>query len=277
MYTNRHPPHLTGQPLCQFNPPDSTGGCYADDRATESIEGFLNDGKKHLSYIVESCIRTNRTFEWFVTINYEVILSIQQIKKEWLTFTKGTSRHHKDDLAYFWVREITPSDPRRLHYHLGILQGFCEDEETVEGILRKCLRGFSQYHMKVERPRDPYDLAPYMLKLKDHQRDKILLFKPNLGLERVGQNRLFSPPGIKKTKLLAGLKEKNNRVKEGSTLMGHPELAQYISTFLGLPYKEISRMIGEDPYNEVWERWQDGMWSRRQDKPEQVGSPAIPD
>ncbi|NBU73076.1 MAG: hypothetical protein EBS53_16820, partial [Bacteroidetes bacterium] len=77
MYTNRQPPNLTGQPLCQFNPPYSTGGLYADDRATESIEGFLNDGKKHLSYIVESCIRTKRTFEWFVTINYEAILSIQ--------------------------------------------------------------------------------------------------------------------------------------------------------------------------------------------------------
>lgn len=269
MFTNRHPLHLTGQPLCQFNPPDSTGGVYADDRATESIEGFLNDGKKHLSYIVESCQRTKRTFKWFVTINYEEILPIKQIKEEWLTFTKRARDYHKDGLAYFWVREVTPTDPRRLHYHMGILDGFCDDEETVRGILHHCLRKFSKKHLRVERPTNPYDLAPYMLKLKDHQRAKILLFKPGLGLERVGQNKLFSPQGVKKTALLAQVRERNDRLKEGSSLMGHPELAQYISTFLGLPYKKILRMIGEDPYSETWERWQDSMWSRQRERAEQ--------
>lgn len=263
MPTDCHPTHSTGDFLCQSHPLETTGGFYPDDRATESIQGFLNDGGKHRSFIIEACTRTQRDFQWFVTINYEVVLSISQIKEEWKGFSKKTSRLAHKGLALFWNREITPSDPRRLHYHLGILEGFSDDENEVRRVIDKCVSHFSQNHVRVEYRRNPYAIAGYMLKLEADHRDKILLFKPGLDLKRVGHLGQFCPKGIKKDRLLKQVKARKDRIKEGMSHLGMAEFARYISTLLQLPYKKIRNIIGADPYCPVWEQWQESMWAQQ--------------
>jgi hypothetical protein len=263
MPTDCHPTHSTGDNLCQSNPLETTGRFYPDDRATESIQGFLNDGWRHYAFIVESCKQTNRAFQWFVTINYEAILSIDQIKKEWRQFSKKVSRLADEGLALFWNREITPSDPRRLHYHLGILEGFSDDEKQVRETIDGCVSHFSDNHVRVEYRRNPDAIAGYMLKLADDHRDKILLFKPGLNLKRVGHLGPFCPKGVTKDQILKQDSARKKRIKEGMSIGGNTEIARYISNFVGRPYKQIRKMVGEDPYCPVWEQWQDGMCERR--------------
>lgn len=258
-----HTSHTTGDFLCQFNPPESTGGFYPDDSPTESIEGFLNDGGKHRAFIIESCKLTHRTFQWLVTVNYEVVLSIDEINEEWGTFTKRTSRLANKGLALFWVREITRTDPRRLHYHMGILEGFSNDIDEVRRVMDKCLSDFSKNHVRVEAPDNPYAIPAYILKLEPHHRDKIILFRPKLGLKRVGHLGHFGPEGMRKKDVLGRAKEKKDRVKAGCKHVWVPDIANHISTFLGMPFKKIRDLIGENPYDPVWEKWEDGMWERR--------------
>ena len=263
MHTNCHPTHSTGDFLCQSTQLETTGDFYPDERPTESIEGFLNDGWKHHAFIVEACKQTRRDFQWFVTINYEVVLSIEQIKEEWSGFSKKTSRLADKGLALFWNREITPSDPRRLHYHLGILEGFSDDEKHVRQTIDRCVSHFSDNHVRVEYRRNPRAVAKYMLKLEDYHRDKILLFKPGLNLKRVGHLGPFCPKGITKDQILKQDSARKKRIKEGMSIGGNTEIARYISNFVRRPYRQIRKMVGEDPYCPVWEQWQDGMCERR--------------
>ena len=263
MHTDCHSPHSTGDSLCQSQPLDTTGDFYADDRPTESIEGFLNDGWKHHSFIVESNKQTRRRFQWFVTINYEEILSISQINQEWRDFSKKTSRLNHKGLALFWVREVTPSDTRLIHYHLGILEGFSDDKNAVRRVIDKCVSHLSRKHVRVERVRNPYAIAKYMLKLGEHHRHKILLFKPDLGLKRVGHLGRFRPKGKKKAQILNQVKARKKSIKDGLSVGGNAELARHISTFVGRPYREIRITVGEDPYSPVWEQWQDQIWEQR--------------
>ena len=263
MHTNCQSTHSTGDFLSQSTPLETTGNFYPDERPTESIEGFLNDGWKHHSFIVESCKQTRRDFQWFVTINYEVVLSIEQIRQEWSDFSKKTSRLNKKGLALFWVREITPSDPRRLHYHLGILEGFSDDKNEVRRVMDQCVSHFSQKHVRVEYRDNPYAIAKYMLKLEQNHRDKILLFKPDLDLRRVGHLGHFRPKGKKKAQILKQVKARKKRIKEGMSIGGNAELARHISTFVGRPYREIRITVGEDPYSPVWEQWQDNLWAQQ--------------
>jgi len=63
------------------------------------------------------------------------------------------------------------------------------------------------------------------------------------------------------------VKRVNSREKQisvGASMLGHPELIRHISDFLQLPLKKIRRMVGEDPYNPVWESWMDSMHSLKQ-------------
>ncbi len=255
--------HTTGSPLSQSNPPYSRGLLYPDDRATQSIEGFLRDGGRQLACIIESNLKTGREFQWFVTINHEDILSVDQINTEWKTFTNRTRRYYAQGLSFFWVREPTPSDTRRIHYHLAILNGFCDDIRTMDGILRTCLSRFSRYHMDI-LPAYPRHVAPYMLKLGEKHREKILLFKPYLKLRRHGLAGQFLPKGMKKKTLMSKVSAYGSRIREGASLAGNAEVIRHISEFLQLPFKEVRRMVGEDPYNPVWEAWGDSMRSLKQ-------------
>jgi hypothetical protein len=250
--------HTTGSPLSQPNPLDSLGRPYPDDRSTASLEGFLRDGRKQLSCIIESNKITGREFQWFITINHEDILSIKEINAQWKTFTNRTRRYYDQGLAFFWVREPTPSDTRRLHYHLAILDGFCGDIGAMEDILRTCLSRFSRYHLSI-KPAWPRHVATYMLKLGEKHRDHILLFKPGLKLRRHGLAGHFLPKGMKKRSLEKRVNKREKEIAEGASMLGHPELVQHISRFLQLPLKQVRRLVGEDPYNPVWESWMDSM------------------
>jgi hypothetical protein len=263
MPTNCHPPHLTGLPLIQSNPPYSRGLFHPDDRATESIEGFLRDGVKQRSYILESLALTNRTIQWFAGISHEDLLSLPEIKRQWRTFTNRTRRYYSADLAFFWVREPTPSDPRRLHYHLAILDRFSDDPETVREVLGTCLSRFTGHHLWVhpEPVRSSYGVLSYMLKLGEKQREKIMLFKPGLDLRRHGLAGHFLPKGMGKRALVTRFNSREKRISEGATMLGYPELIRHISDFLQLPVKRVRRLVGEDPYNPVWESWIDSMHS----------------
>jgi len=262
----RHPPHLTGSPLSQSNPPYSLGLFYPDDRATESIEGFLRDGVKQRSYILESLALTNRTFQWFVGISHEEVLSIDRINEEWKSFTNRTRRYYDNGLAFCWVREPTPSDPRKLHYHLAILDNFCGDKEPMRDILKKCLSGFSDHHLWIKPARPAFEVVSYMFKLEARHRGKILLFKPGLlkQLRRHGLAGHFLPKDLKKRSLVKRVNSREKQISAGASMLGHPELIRHISDFLQLPLKKVRRMVGEDPYNPVWESWMDSMHSLKQ-------------
>lgn len=261
MPTNGHPPHLTGDPLIQLNPPYSRGLFYPDDRATESIEGFLRDGVKQRSYILESLALTNRTFQWFAGISHEEVLPISQIKRQWTTFTRRTRRYYRNNLAFFWVREATPSDPRKLHYHLGILDNFCDDAETAKDVLRTCLSKFTDHHLWVdpEHVRSSYGLLSYMLKLGKTQEKNIRLFRPGLDLRRHGLAGHFLPKDMGKRTLEKRVNTREREIAAGASMLGHPELIRHLSDFLQLPAKKVRRLVGEDPYDPAWESWMDSM------------------
>lgn len=211
--------HTTGSPLSQSNPLESLGRLFPDDRSTASIEGFLQDGRKQLACIIESNKLTGREFQWFVTINHEDLLSIEEINEQWKTFTNRTRRFYDKGLAFFWVREPTPSDTRRLHYHLAILNGFCDDIGAMENILRTCLSRFSRYHLSI-LPAYPRHVATYMLKVGEKHRDQILLFKPHLNLRRHGLAGHFLPKGMKKRALVGKVNNNGKRLKEGASMLG---------------------------------------------------------
>lgn len=261
MPTNGHSSHLVGLPLIQFDPPYSRGFFYPDDRATESIEGFIRDGVKQRSCILESLGLTDRTFQWFAGISHETVLPVSEIKRQWTTFTRRTRRFYDKGLSFSWVREATPTDPRRVHYHLGILEGFSDDAETVRGVLRTCLTEFADHHLWVdpEPVRSSYALATYMFKLGAKHRDKILLFLPDLELRRHGHAGHFLPKGMKKRGLEKRVSTREREISAGASMLGHPELIEHISWLLQLPPKKIRRLVGEDPYNPAWETWMDSM------------------
>jgi hypothetical protein len=252
--------HTTGSSLSQSNPLNSLGRLYPDDRSTASLEGFLRDGRKQLSCIIESNRLTGRDFQWFITINHEDILSIEEINTQWKTFTNRTRRYYDKGLSFFWVREPTPSDPRRLHYHIAVLEGFCDDMDETEKILRTCLSRFSRHHLSI-KPAWPRHVATYMLKLGDRHRDQILLFKPHLNLRRHGLAGGFLPKGVSKRALVKRVNSREKEISEGASMLGHPELIRHISRFLQLPVAKVRRLVGEDPYNPVWESWSDSMRS----------------
>jgi hypothetical protein len=256
-----HSPYSFGDSLAQTNPLESLRRFYADDRPTESIQGFLNNGKKQLSCIIESNRITNREFQWFVTINHEHILPPAEINQEWKTFTNRTRRYYKDGLAFFWVREPTPSDPRKIHYHLAILTGFTDDRKTLEKVLDSCLSRLSAHHRSLKSAY-PWHVAPYMLKLGESHRDKILLFRPELGFRRFGLAGHFLPPGISKKELEKRISTRERRISEGCSLFGNVSIAQYVARFLGVPDKRILRLIGESPYDPSWEKWLESMAGR---------------
>jgi hypothetical protein len=245
--------------LIQLNPPHSLDLFYPDDRATESIEGFLRDGGKQRSYILESLRLSGRTFQWFAGLSHETILSPEKINLAWRTFTNRTRRYYDRNLAFFWVREPTPSDPRRLHYHLAILDDFLDNPDDLHKVLKTCLSRFPDHHLWI-RPAKPafYDLT-YMLKLGGCDEDEILLFKPGLKLRRHGVAGHFHPEGIKKRALVSRVNSREHRISEGASMLGHPELIHHISRFLQIPVGKVRRLVGEDPYNPVWESWMDSM------------------
>lgn len=254
-----HPPHLTGEPLSQSNPLHSLGLFYPDDRPTESIEGFIRDGVKQRAYILESLRLTGRTFQWFAGISHEEVLSLDRINEDWKSFTNRTRRYYDQGLAFCWVREPTPSDPRKLHYHLAVLDNFCGDKETMRGILKKCLSRFSRNHLWIKPARPPFEVVSYMFKIEDRHCDKILLFKPGLNLRRHGLAGHFLPEGLKKKSLVKRINTREREISAGASMLGHPELIRHISTFLQLPVKKIRRLVGEDPYSPAWESWIDSM------------------
>jgi hypothetical protein len=266
MPTDCHLPHSTGSFLSQSNPPYSRGLYYPDDRATESIEGFLRDGVKQRSCILESLRLTGRRLQWLAGISYENVLSIDQINAEWKTFTNRTRRYYDRGLCLFWIREATPSDPRRLHYHLAVSSGFCDDRETLHEVLRTCLSKFSDHHLWID-PRPVWSssgVLTYMFKLAEGHDNEILLFKPGLKLHRHGHAGRVLPKGISKRTLERRINGVEKQVSNGATLLGHPELIRHISDFLQVPLKKVRRMVGEDPYNPVWESWMDSMHSLKQ-------------
>ena len=259
MPTHCHPPHLAGDPLCQFNPPQSLGLFHPDDRATESIEGFLRDGVKQRSYLLESLKLTGRRVQWLVGINHEEVLSIYGINEDWKTFTNRMRRYYSEGLAFCWVREVTPSDTRRLHYHLAILDGFRDDRDEMESILKKCLSSFPKHHLWIEPSPRSFETISYMFKLDEKQKDKILLFKPRLGLRRHGCNGRFLPANLKKKDLAGRVHDREKGISDGASMVFNREVIPYLANFLQLPLNRVRRIVGQDPYDPVWERWWDRM------------------
>jgi len=260
MYTDCHSSslHTTGDPLCQSAPLHSLNQFHCDDRFTESIQGFLKAGSKQQSYIIEANKMTDRHFEWFITINMEEVLSIESINQEWRTFTNKIRRFYPQGLSIFWVREITPTDTRRIHYHILVHSGFSSDESHVRRIFKKCLCEFSNNHMQVERVREPFHIVGYLLKQKPEHRHKILLFKPGLGLQKFGMLGPFWA-GMKKREIEKRVNGREAQIAEGASLSGRPEFIRYLSEYLQLPIKQIRRRIGEDPHHPAWLEWMENL------------------
>lgn len=250
--------HTTGDPLCQSNPLHSLNQFHCDDRFTESIQGFLKAGSKQQSYIIEANKMTDRHFEWFITVNMEEVLSIESINKEWLTFTNKIRRFYPQGLSIFWVREITPTDTRRIHYHILVHSGFSSDESHVRRIFKKCLCEFSNNHMQVEPVREPFHIVGYLLKQKPEHHHKILLFKPGLGLKKFGMLGPFWA-GLKKREIEKRVKGREAQIAEGASLPGRPELIRHMSEMLQMPFTEIRRHVGVDPHDPALVRWMENL------------------
>jgi hypothetical protein len=251
--------HTTGDPLCQSNPLDSLNQFHCDDRFTESIQGFLKAGSKQQSYIIEANKMTDRHFEWFITVNMENVLSIESINNEWLTFTNRLRRYYGEGMSVFWVREITPTDTRRIHYHMLVHSGFSSDEARIRKIFEKCLCRFSKYHMQVEAVREPFHIVGYLLKQKPKHHHKILLFKPGLGLKKFGMLGRFWPQGMKKREIEKRVKGREAEIAEGASLPGRPEFIRYLSEYLQLPFTQIRRRVGGDPHHPAWVNWMENL------------------
>jgi hypothetical protein len=254
-----HPLHTIGDALCQSAPLESLNHFHCDERFTESIQGFLIAGSQQQSYIIEANKMTGRHFEWFITVNMETVLSIESINKEWLTFTNRLRRYYGEGMSVFWVREITPTDNRRIHYHMLVHSGFSSDESHVRKIFEKCLCKFSRYHMQVEAVREPFHIVGYLLKQKPEHRHKILLFKPGLGLKKFGMLGRFWPEGMTKREIEKRVKGREAEIAKGASLSGRPELIRHISEFLQMSFKQVRRYVGADPHHPAWLRWMENL------------------
>jgi hypothetical protein len=98
-----------------------------------------------------------------------------------------------------------------------------------------------------------------MLELGENHRDKILLFKPHLNLRRHGLAGPFLPKGMKKRSLMGKVSSSGKRLRDGASVAGNADVIRHISDFLQLPFKDVSRMVAEDPYDPAWENWMDSM------------------
>ena len=256
-YTDCHSSllHTTGDPLCQSKPLHSLNQFHCDDRFTESIQGFLKAGSKQQSYIIEANKMTGRHFEWFITVNMETVLSIKSINKQWLTLTNRLRRYYGEGMSVFWVREITPTDTRRIHYHMLVHSGFSSDESHVRKIFDKCLCRFSKYHMQVEPVREPFHIVGYLLKQKPQHHHKILLFKAGIGLKKFGMLGHFWPEGMTKREIEKRVKGREAEIAKGASLPGRPEFIWSLSEFLQMSFKQVRRYVGADPHHPAWLRW----------------------
>jgi hypothetical protein len=261
MHADCHSLQTAGDLLCQSNPLESTGDTYPDTCATDSIFGYLNCGMKQVSCIIEANRLTKREFQWFVTISCEDVLSIAAHNEQWLSFTNRTRRYYKQGLALVWTREITPSDPRKLHYHLGVLEGFSNNQAWVRQIFEKCLVRFARHHLWVEPAHHPRSIPFYLFKQREWHRDKILLFKPNLNLKKFGFLGAFWPKGVTKRQLESRIRVRERSIADGASKGFNPVVIRHVSNFTQRPYKEIRRLVGEDPHDPVWESWLGSMGS----------------
>jgi hypothetical protein len=252
-------PHTTGDSLCQSSPLHSLNQFHCDDRFTESIQGFLKAGSQQQSYIIEANKMSGRHFEWFITVSMETVLSIQSIKKEWRTFTDRLRRYYGQGMSVLWVMEITPTDTRRIHYHMLVHGGFSSDESHVRKIFEKCLCKFSKYHMQVEAVREPFHIVGYLFKQKPKHHHKILLFKPGLGLKKFGMLGHFLAEGMTKREIEKQVKGREAEIAKGASLSGRPELIRHMSEFLQMPFKQVRRYVGADPHHPAWLRWMENL------------------
>jgi len=178
--------------LYQENPTFNKPSIYKAKGWTETVEGYLNEAKQLAVCLLRNRHLMRTPYTWFLTINFESVLSPSQIKKTWEEVCR---KLRSKRIVALWVREVSRSN--KVHYHLLLRNSI--HRPALEAIVADCLpdREALPTHTKLQVVNREWRLVHYLPKAKiagfrhgepveDYYADKRLLFLPNLGLKKFG-------------------------------------------------------------------------------------------
>lgn len=159
---------------------------------TESEASYLNAARE-----LDICIRVNERlrgspYSWFVTLAFEEVLSIETIKQLWTNIRRKLKIKGIEAL-----RVMEPTTKNTVHYHLIVANSF--EEQELKDILEWAMpdRSSVRWHKHIEKINNLGRLSTYIVKGQqehfqngkrkpDAYRCKRILFKPKLGLRKIG-------------------------------------------------------------------------------------------
>jgi hypothetical protein len=230
---------------------------------TRSVEAYHNAAAREISLLLANRALLRRQggdYHWAITINVETDLTPEQIKKSWQL---AALRMKRAGVVAYWVRE--PSRSNRCHYHL-----VCTSDHTARA-LKRIVSGAKPrgqtWHTRIEPIENPFCWVRYILKSKaigerngrivqDLYAEKRLLFRPNLGIDKVGY---FGGFWVKpKQGMWKAIASNEKKIADGLKRKGVPKLLGYLlNDFFGgqIPEKELKRLLGTNAGQKWVKEW----------------------
>ncbi len=157
---------------------------------TDTIVGYLNESRRFVQCVMANMTLMHRPYTWLVNLNIEQELTPKEICSHRARFSRKMRQS-----GIVAVSVIEPTWPNRVHYHL--LLSSQQSEKELRRIIAESMPTDIPFHSWVERIYNPLWWARYIVKAKaegilngrvskDIHGGKRLLFKPNLGFNKVG-------------------------------------------------------------------------------------------
>jgi hypothetical protein len=245
------------------------------------VQGAIYEGTKLSRCILMNRKAMGRPYTWFVTICIEIVQTPKESVSLWTKVCRALRRR---GIVALWLRE--PTRRNKIHYHLLIRNAIKEADlrqiinEAMPDLKKKTLKTERRgWHFKPQQiPSDPspnnitsdeWTLCHYISKAKlpikdddgriiveDRWRKKRLLFKPNLGLKKVGTiGPFWQQP---RATFWEQVKDQEKRIGDGLARPGIHRLVNYIHDMIGGRYAtltQIERSLGynaDDPVVTAW-------------------------
>lgn len=190
-------------------------------------------------------------YTWSATINVEATLTPIEITEIW---KKVCRKLNAAGVVALWVRE--PSRSNHCNYHL-LVKSEQSQREVIKAIEHAMPdRGKIRWHKQVQPVKNQFQFIRYIAKARtqgfvngkfvlDRHADKRLLFKPNLGLRKVGTIGKFWAES--RAKIWADICAREKRIAEKRA---NPELrllARRLHDLVGqdISLKKIERILAE--------------------------------
>lgn len=217
---------------------------------TETVVGYQNEAQKLSRCILENRKLMGRDYPWDVSINIEVELLPSEIKTLW---SKVCRKMRQQGIEALWVRE--PSKSNHCNYHLIVKNEM--PKTKLAAIIETAMPSRDEFpwHKHIDRIRSQFHYPRYITKARtkgvvngkvvwDKYRDKRLLFKPKLGLQKAGTiGKFWEMP---KEAIWQAVKDKEQRIADGLDMPNIRRYAKHVHDLLGgtVPIKKIQRSYG---------------------------------